>query len=194
MVYYNIAFLIALFLSMAYVMHYQKHFDVCITAIFLLIPISNLGYIIRATSETLSQAMLANSIIYMGGCFLPFFLTFSILSLCDIKVKPFMRTVILSVNSLLFFFILTTDTNHLFYKTVRFNKHNGIGVLTKTYGPLHTVYYVLITLYLLAGLITIIYSFFRRQHVSRIMLFMLVLPELFTVMGFFGGKGHGLTK
>jgi response regulator RpfG family c-di-GMP phosphodiesterase len=193
MVYYNIAFLISLVLSMMYVMRYQKHYDVCITAIFLLIPITNLGFIIRASSETLSQAMLANSIIYMGGCFLPFFLTFSILSLCEYKVRPFLRTAILFVNSLLFFFILTTDSNHLFYQTVRFNKHNGIGVLTKTYGPLHTVYYVLIILYMAAAFITIIYSFFKRQHVSRIMLILLVLPELFTMLGFFGGKIHGLT-
>ena len=178
---------------MLYVMHYEKHFDVCITAIFLLIPISNLGFIIRASSETLSQAMLANSIIYMGGCFLPFFLTFSILSLCEFKVRPFLRTSILFVNSLLFFFILTTDTNHLFYSSVSFVKEDGISVLEKTYGPLHTVYYVLIILYMLAAFIALIYSFFKRQHVSRIMLILLVLPEVFTMIGFFGSKFHGLT-
>ncbi len=177
---------------MLYVMRYQKHFDVCITAIYLLIPIANLGYIIRSSAESLQQALLGNSITYLGGCILPFFITFSILNLCEIKVRPMIRTMILVVNALLYIFVLTTSTNHLFYKSVSFEIQNGIGVLHKVYGPLHDVFIVLIVLYMLAGMIAIFYSLFKRNQVSRIMLQLLILPELFTIFGYFNGKVNGV--
>ena len=66
MFYYNILFLTSFVLSILYVYRFQKHFDVNITAIFMLVPVSILGNVFLVCSENLDQALVANRIIYLG--------------------------------------------------------------------------------------------------------------------------------
>ncbi len=193
MTYYNIFFLLSFLLSIFYVFRYQKHFDVNITAIFLLIPIANLGNVFMAYADNLDQALVANRITYLGGIYLTFFITFSIFNLCEIKVPALIRTLLLVMNSVVYGFVLTTGNNPYFYKTVSFTKVDGLGMLVKEYGHVHTVFYLLILFYLLTGFFTILYTLFWKKQVSRVMLYLLFLPEFFTVIGYLGGKISGST-
>ena len=188
MFYYNILFLTSFVLSILYVYRFQKHFDVKITAIFMLVPVSILGNVFLVYSENLGQALVANRIIYLGGCFLPFFITFSIFNLCKINVKPFIRTLLLALNSGIYVCVLLTGRNKLFYESVSFEKTDGIGYLIKDYGPVHTVFILMLGFYVLLGTGTIVYTYFRKKEVSRVMLYLLFLPEFFSVIGYFGGK------
>ncbi len=188
MFYYNILFLTSFVLSILYVYRFQKHFDVNITAIFMLVPVSILGNVFLVCSENLDQALVANRIIYLGGCFLPFFITFSIFNLCKINVKPFIRTLLLALNSGIYVFVLLTGGNKLFYESVSFEKTDGIGYLIKDYGPVHTVFILMLGFYVLLGTGTIVYTYFRKKEVSRVMLYLLFFPEFFSVIGYFGGK------
>lgn len=188
MFYYNILFLTSFVLSILYVYRFQKHFDVNITAIFMLVPVSILGNVFLVCSENLDQALVANRIIYLGGCFLPFFITFSIFNLCKINVKPFIRTLLLVLNSGIYVCVLLIGGNKLFYESVSFEKTDGIGYLIKDYGPVHTVFILMLGFYVLLGTGTIVYTYFRKKEVSRVMLYLLFLPEFFSVIGYFGGK------
>ncbi len=188
MFYYNILFLTSFVLSILYVYRFQKHFDVNITAIFMLVPVSILGNVFLACATNLDQALVANRIIYLGGCFLPFFITFSIFNLCKINVKPFIRTLLLALNSGIYVFVLLTGGNKLFYESVSFEKTDGIGYLIKDYGPVHTVFILMLGFYVLLGTGTIVYTYFRKKEVSRVMLYLLFFPEFFSVIGYFGGK------
>ena len=188
MFYYNILFLTSFVLSILYVYRFQKHFDVNITAIFMLVPVSILGNVFLVCSENLDQALVANRIIYLGGCFLPFFITFSIFNLCKINVKPFIRTLLLALNSGIYVCVLLTGRNKFFYESVSFEKTDGIGYLIKDYGPVHTVFILMLGFYVLLGTGTIVYTYFRKKEVSRVMLYLLFLPEFFSVIGYFGGK------
>ena len=192
MIYYNIFFILSFILSIVYVFRYQKHYDVNITAIFLLIPIANLGNVFLAMSRNLDQALVANRVVYLGGCFLTYFITFAIFNLCEFRVHPVIRTLLLIVNSTVFGFILTTGSNQLFYKKATFERAGKISYLVKEYGPIHTVFYLLILFYLVAGLITIIYTYFQKKQVSRVMLYLLFLPEFFSFLGYIGGRIYGL--
>ena len=48
--YYQVLFFISFLLSGIYVLIWRKHYDINITAIFILIPIANLGYVFLAKS------------------------------------------------------------------------------------------------------------------------------------------------
>ena len=188
MIYYNIFFLTSFLLSIFYVYRFQKHFDVNITAIFLIVPISTLGNVFLATADNLDQALVANRIIYIGGCFLPFFITFSIFNLCEIQVKPIIRTALLLLNSLIYVSVLTIGRNLYFYESVALDNSGSYSYLVKEYGPVHMVFILMLGFYVLLGTGTIVYTYFRKKQVSRVMLYLLFLPEFFSVVGYFGGK------
>ena len=58
--YYDRARLISLALMLVYVCMWQKHFDVHITLVFVLVPITNLGYSLFCRTHSLEGMLLTN--------------------------------------------------------------------------------------------------------------------------------------
>ena len=57
--------------------------------------------------------------------------------------------------------------------------------MVKEYGPFHYVFYVNLIIYLVFGLIVIIYSLLRKNQISNKILVLLTLPEILCFIGFF---------
>ena len=55
--YYEIAFIISFILSTVYVYIQRKHFDVNITAVFILVPITNLAYVFYSNAYNLESTI-----------------------------------------------------------------------------------------------------------------------------------------
>ena len=87
LLYYQIAFAVSFRLAGLYVLIWDRRFDVNITVIFMLVPITNLGHVFMAVSQTQMEAATAVKVIYIGACFMPFFITMGILNLCRIRVS-----------------------------------------------------------------------------------------------------------
>ena len=68
--YYDILLMVSLLLTGIYLFKWHKHYDAHITLVFMLVPVICLGYVMLAHSTVLAEALAANRIIYMGGCFL----------------------------------------------------------------------------------------------------------------------------
>ena len=81
--------------------------------------------------------------------------------------------------------MLTIGHNDLFYKSIRFERIDGIAVFVREYGPLHTLFYAyIIGCFLLAAAI-IIYCYCKKRQVSRKTLFLLFLPVVTAMLTFF---------
>ena len=180
--------MISFLLSVLYVGRYRKHFDVNITAIFILLPISALGYPFLEMAQSLDEALMAQKVIYLGGCFLPFFTAFAIFGLCKINVNPLIRVLMFILNAACYAMVLDIGHGKFFYREATFVEDATGTHLEKVYGFGHTLFYALILLYLVLELATIIYSVFRRKQASRTTVHLLILPVVFTIAGFFGGK------
>ena len=76
--YYPAAFIISLILTITYAYRWHKHFVVYFTLTFTLIPLVNLGYVLIGRATGLEEALIAQRIIYLGGCFLIYFLMLGI--------------------------------------------------------------------------------------------------------------------
>ena len=189
--FYGICFALSFLLSVFYVGRYRKHFDVNITVIFILIPLASLGYPALSMATNLEEALLAQKIIYLGGCFLPFFTAFAVFGLCKIKVHSLVKVILFLLNSAFYMMVLDIGHAKLFYKEVSFVEEGGRTYLEKVYGFGHTLFYALILVYLVIDLATIIYAVFRKKQASRTTVYLLLFPILFTVAGFFGGKAFG---
>ena len=75
-----------------------------------------------------------------------------------------------------------------FYKSVSYERVGDFSVLHKTYGPLHTVFYVMLVTYFLISIITILYSFFFKSNVSKKIVILLFVPGMTTFLSFFIGR------
>ena len=179
--YYSVTFIASAILSLIYVWRWHKHYNIHISLAFLLIPIVILGYIAFAAADTLEQALYGNTIIYLGGCYLFLILTLVVLDLCNLPANRWVRLTFFVLSTSVFLLVLTNRSHGLFYRSVSFEKINGIVRLTKVYGPLHAAFYGLIAFYLLINLWAMTVSYFKKNEVSNKIVFLLFLTELVAV-------------
>ena len=85
LLYYEILFGLSILFSLIFVFMWHKHFDVNITLVFFLVPLSTLSYVAMALSENLQEAILATQIMYINGVFTILFVLMTILDLCRIR-------------------------------------------------------------------------------------------------------------
>lgn len=186
--YYEVIFGISFLLTVIYVMIWRKHFDLNITVIFILVPIVNLGYYLYANSADKYAAMNAYKIIYIGSCFLPFFVTMCVLNLCEIEVPRPLRFFAFLINTTLYVFVLTVGKTPYFLKSLTVY-HNVFGTeIKKEYGPVHTAFLVVIILYVAIEIVAIVYSSIRKSQISNTILRRLFFPVIVTLLGYLGNK------
>ena len=176
--YYVILFGVSLLLTAVYVLAWRKHYDANITSIFILVPIANLGYILQTTATNVEVATIAVKVVYLGGCFLSFFITMAILGLCEIRISRWVRLFFFLTSLTLYGFILTIGNRPYFYKSIDLKIVDGQSEIIKEYGPIHPVFYVYMTAIFIVGFTAICYSFVKKKQVPKSILYLLVLPEL----------------
>ncbi|MBO4460339.1 MAG: HD domain-containing protein [Clostridiales bacterium] len=188
-VFYSIVFALSLICALIYIYMWHKHFDVNFTMIFTLVPVACLGYLMSASADSLEGAIRAQQVIYIGGCFLQYFILLSILNLCKIEMKRWVRPALFAICAFLYASVLTVGHLDIFYKKVSFDVIGGVPTLTKEYGGMHTLFYVTIILFFLIGMITIVYSIIKKnKQVPRNILYLLVIPDVVCVFSFFIGR------
>ena len=188
-IYYEALLLLSLFLTLLYILSWHKHFDVHITLIFTLVPITILGNLMMACSTSREEAILAVKIAYIGGSFLVLMIALAIFNLCHIQLHRAVRMVMFFVGCLMYLSALTIDYTDWFYKSCDFETRNGAGSLVnKVYGPLHTVFDVLVLVFFAVSFAAMVYSYFRKKDVSNKIIVLLFIPEMLAVVSFFGGR------
>ena len=186
--YYSVLFLLSVLLLIVYVYMWHKHFDVTLTMIFTFISISCLGYVMYSRSETIGESILANKIVYLGASFLQYFIMLNILNMCEIKLSKWVKDVLFICCILMYGSVLTIGYTTMFYKSMTFGIIDGTPVLTREYGFMHTVYLIITVLFLIISLVAIIYSFFKKKQVPRSIIYLLFIPYVLSVLGYFVGK------
>ena len=84
--YYDIVLILSVLLTGVYLFKWHKHFDAHITLVFVLVPVICLGYALLAHSTVLSEALAANKIIYMGGCYFQLIVLLIVCAQCNVKL------------------------------------------------------------------------------------------------------------
>ena len=186
--YYPAAFIISLILTITYAYRWHKHFVVYFTLTFTLIPLVNLGYVLIGRATGLEEALNAQRIIYIGGCFLIYFLMLAIFSFCQIEVSKLVRTVSLTLLSVLYCFVLTMGVAPFFYKTVTYEQKNGQYFLIREYGPAHTVFIIALLLCFILSFAAIIYTYLKKNQISRTILILLFIPETVSLCSYFASR------
>ncbi|MCR5701670.1 MAG: HD domain-containing protein [Lachnospiraceae bacterium] len=183
--YYAINFVIATILAFIYVYIWNKHYDTNITLIFMLICISNMAYFLMYSNTNPEAAMISLKVLYFGGCLLPWFITMSVVNLCQFELKNIIRMIMFVINCLMYCCVLTAGHFPLYYKKVDFIMVDNKWVINKEYGPLHALFYVVIAFYMSLSIGIIIYTYTKKKQVSRKILYLLVIPEITSMLSYF---------
>ncbi len=185
--YYFGVFLLSFLLTLCYVFLWRPRFDTHMSVIFILIPIANLAYWLLYMARDLETVMALLKVVYAGGCFLPWLSTMCVMGLCRIRVSRGVRMGTLLCSAAVFLAVLTIGRSPLFYKSLTFDPLSDGWIPVKEYGPVHTVHYVLIVLYLMANLAALYYTYRKKKQVSRRILLLLFLPIPVSIGGYFAG-------
>ncbi len=126
--------------------------------LFSAVTIVNIGYLSISLSNTLEEALLANRISYLGSVFLPVSMLMTILKTCKIKLKKWMTGAILGLSTIVFIIAASPGYLDIYYKEVSLVTVNGVSVLEKVYGPLHSVYLYYLLLHFTAMIAVVIFA------------------------------------
>ncbi len=187
-IYYFVVFLLSVALTGCYLLIWRKHFDVHITLVFALVPITNLGFLLQSQATTLESSLHATRFAYIGGCFLQLIIMLTVFNLCGVRVPNPLRLGSAVLSGLLFLSVQTVGHNSLFYRSAALEKNGERYVLVKEYGIMHAVFYGMVILYFVVSLAVIIYSLARKNQLSRKILLLLLLPDVVCIACFFIGR------
>ena len=126
--------------------------------LFSAVTVVNAGYLSLSLSVTLDEALLANRIAYLGSVFLPVSLLMAILNTCKIKLNKWCVAAILGVSVVVFLIAASPGYLDIYYKEVSMVTVNGVSILQKVYGPLHSVYLYYLMLHFSAMIGVVIYA------------------------------------
>lgn len=153
--------------------------------LIIITVIGNGGYYTLASSTCLETAILANKLTYLIGIFAPMLIFFNICEICKIKIKHFLVVTLYTVQMLLYMSVLTIGSSDLFYKTVEFHVGSNGGYLTKTYGPLHSIYLLMFFLYFVMSMWVSAYSMKNKNKVSYKNVDLLIFTSILIVGTYF---------
>jgi DNA-binding CsgD family transcriptional regulator len=134
--------------------------------LFSSVLVVNLGYFGLSVSRSLSQALMANRISYLGSVLLPVSMLMIILNTIHQSYRKWMPWVLLSVSALVLFVAASPGYLPIYYQEVSFEIVDGVSTLKKVYGPWHPLYLVFLLSYFGAMLIVIGYAGIKKRTVS----------------------------
>ena len=170
-------FVFVMLLLVIYAGKWQKSFSVYYTLIFTIIPIAVLGCYYMSIAKTADEAFFAMKLVYVGGCFLVYFITLAIMELCNISIPKFFRIQALIISGLMFLIIQTTEYTGLFYSKYGITTVNGGVYLTRSYGIMHSVYQGLLIFYFCVVFLAVLYSLFCKKNVPKKRALLLLVTE-----------------
>ncbi len=184
--FYIASYILSVILTCAYAFMWHKHFSVNFSLMFTMIPIANLGYMVMYRAKTLEEVIVGLKISYLGGCFLILFITFYIFNMCKIKLSKWLIALMVYAAMGIYSCVLTVGNGTIFYKDISMVNEGGRVILEKSYGIMHTVFYMLLGIYFVVGFSVLIYSLLRKKDVSRRIIWLLFIPEAVCMACFFG--------
>ena len=181
---YGIIVAISFLLAIGYSVFARKK-EVWLVCLFFSVFIVNLGYFTLSISKRLEGALLANRIAYLGSVFLPFFMLMTIMDICKMKYKKIVPVILLCISSVMFLVAASPGYYTGYYKEVSLVFVNDMAKLVKTYGPLHSLYFVYLFLYFGMMVGVILFSMNKKNSVSHKHTFFLAVVALMNLVIWF---------
>lgn len=151
-----------------------KQRDSRFVLLFTCVATTNCGYFWLSCSRSLTGAMMANRLSYLGAAFAVLVMMFIVMDACHVERKKWVTYLLIGISTTAFLVAASGDWFGLYYKAVSIESIDGMTRLVKDYGPLHTLYPVYLLSYFATMVVTIIRSHRKGKLVSAQYAFFLV--------------------
>ena len=158
---YGVAATLSLLLMVVYCCLIKKR-NVWFIVMFSAISVVNIGYFCLAISASLSEALLANRIAYLGQVVLPLAMLMIILNVTNTKTAKWLPYCLLALSAVILFIAGSPGYLDIYYKEVSFEIVGGAGTLVKVYGPLHPLYLFYLIGYFVAMIAVIARAWIKK--------------------------------
>lgn len=115
--FYLIVFIASLVMTMRFTLRNKKANSVFIV-FAMLVVLNNLGRYLISVAGTTEMAIWANKLMYVGGCFVPMLLLFTLADLCKIKISGLLKFFMLLFPAVVMAFVLTIGHSDIYYREV----------------------------------------------------------------------------
>ncbi len=187
-VFYDVMFVISMLLTLFYAKLWHKHFSINLSLTFIFIAIANLGYVLITQASGYSDAIMAQKIVYIGGCFLMLFTMLNIFDICKINLPKWSKFAFIFIYMAIYFSVLTIGSSGIFYKSVDIDSSGETLKIIKEYGFMHTFFYIITGINFILSFGAIIYSLKMKKEFSKKIVWLLFIPEAVSFFSFFGGR------
>ena len=160
---YGICFILAILIFLHLIIN-VKNMDVNLIVLNMVVVVGNGGYYALSEAQNLNEAILANKITYITGCFTPMIMFLVLCDICKVIVKNRVKVMLYSIQVIIYLFVCFSNKNTLFYKTVDFVQSDAGGHLVKSYGIVHTIYIVTLCVYMLLCIFIVGVSVVKKRH------------------------------
>lgn len=182
---YGITVFLAL-LVLAFYFVFVKKKNPFFVLLFSSMLVANIGYFLLSFAPTLSFALHANRLAYLGSACLPFAMLMIILDLSRLKYKKSLPIALSIVTVLVLLIALSQGILDIYYKEVSFEIINGSPCLNKIYGSWHIVYAFYILIYFIAMIVTTVIAFAKKKLTHKMQsIFLVAAVSLNIVVWFF---------
>lgn len=166
----------------------DKKKNLYLLLLFISIFLANLGYFLISVAPSLSFALNANRLSYLGQVFLPYFLLMMLLHICEIKHPKWLNPLLLAIGAAVLFIAASPGILPIYYETAAIDKSAGFTKIVREYGVLHKTYLVYLVSYAAAQLIVVVYAIRKRKIVSYLHAVFLLSATLCNMVIWFAEK------
>ena len=159
---YAITLAMAVALLVAYIVVVKKK-EFWLTMLYICVAVVNLGYLLLAVSNSVTFAIIANDIAYLGSVFLAVCMYLIVHRLCGFEIKKYHIITCVVCGVIMFSMVATSGLLPWYYRSVTIETIDGATVLNKDYGVLHPLYAVYLFGYFTAMIVTIILSVVKKK-------------------------------
>jgi len=188
LLYYILLVILSAINLIIYITKQDRRSDSNISVVFYISFISTVGYLTLATSTNIETALLANKIIYFGGCFLLPHILFATLRLCNYTIPRLLTFLVITVNVIMFASVLSIGHLNIFYKSNVLKHAYGISYIEKEYGFMHTLYYIILFAYILIVLGLIVHTRIKHKRISFRSMLLFAAISCLSIFSFLFGK------
>ena len=135
--------------------------------LFVCVAVVNLGYLMLSLAGSVGFAIFANDVAYFGSVFLSMCMFLTIIKLCGFAPKRWLIITLLVLAAVMFLIVATSGFLPWYYKSVSIESRDGVTVLVKEYGVLHSTYMVYLAAYFLAMIVAIMHSVLKKRGADQ---------------------------
>ena len=164
--YYATCLLISIIVLLVYLYYNTKSMDSILAILFFAIVMSNWGSLMIASSKTITEALLGKKIYYFGASVvIPIYLL-QILSICNIRISRKLKLIINIIVCFSVGIISFIGRGDLYYRNEKLVFKNGVAIIEKDNGILHTLYYAFFIILTLVCVLIVVWVYVKKMNVS----------------------------